>query len=108
VGHRRGAQRDADHADDDRPDREVLIAARVLPQHPFGEQQQHDQPHRERRLDDHQRRQRQRQHLQRPAQHRQPRAQQPAGPAQQAEQQGRAQVLLPRGLLRVGRLEGDP
>jgi len=86
----------------------VLGAPGVLPEHPFGQHEQHQQADRERRLHDHQRRQRQRQHLQRPAEHRQPRSEQPAGPPQQPEQQGGPQVLLPRCLLGVGRLEGDP
>ncbi len=60
---RRREQSGADHAAHDRADRHVLIASRVLAQHPLGEQHQHEQPGGERRLHDHERREQQREHL---------------------------------------------
>ncbi len=86
----------------------MLVAPRVLAEHPLAEEQQHEQAHRERRLHDHQGRQQQGHHLQRPAEHRQPGAEQPAGALQQADHQCRTQVLLVGRLLGIHRLEGDP
>jgi len=98
----------ADHADDDRERREVLVAPGALAQHALPEQQQHQQPGGECRLHHHQRGQQQRHHLQRPAEHRQPGAEQPAGPSQQPTHQRQAQMLLRRRLPRVQCLQGDP
>jgi len=106
AGRRR--QRRADHPDDDRPHREVLIASRALVEHPFGQQHQHEQARRERRLDDHQRRQQQRHDLQWPAEDREARAEQPARALGQIPRERETQVVLARGLLGVHRLQGDP
>ena len=109
VRARRRAQRGADHAEHDRAHRHVLVAPGVLAEHPLGEEQQHQQARRERRLHDHQRRQQQRDDLQRPAEDRQPRAEQPArAPEQVAHQRQRAGARSLRRLLGVHRLEGDP
>jgi hypothetical protein len=86
----------------------VLIAARVLAQHPLGEEHQDQQAGGQRRLHDHQRRQQQGQDLQREAQDRQSRAKQPARPSEQAPGKRQAQMLLVGRLLGVRRLEGDP
>ncbi len=59
----RREQAGADHADHDRADRHVLIAPRVLAQHPLREQHQHEQSSGQRRLHDDQRREQQRQDL---------------------------------------------
>lgn len=69
-GARWRAQTGADHADDDRGDRDVLVASGVLAEHPLPEEQQHDQARRQRRLNHHQRGEQQREHLQWPAEDR--------------------------------------
>jgi hypothetical protein len=100
--------RRAEHAQDDRQHRHVLVAPSMLAQHPLAEEQKHQQANRERWLHDHQRGEQQRQHLQRPPEHRQPRPQQPARAAQQAYDQRHPQVLLVGRLLGIHRLQGDP
>jgi len=64
---RRSEQGGADDSDHDRAHRHVLIASGTLAQHPLGEDHQHQQSGRERRLHNHQRREQQRHDLQRPA-----------------------------------------
>jgi len=93
---------------DDRDHRDVLTPAGVLAEHPLRDEQQHQQPHRERGLHDDQRGQQQRDHLQRPAEDRQPGAEQPAGAHDQVAHQPQAQVLVAGGLPGVHRLERDP
>jgi hypothetical protein len=105
---RRSGQARADHPDRDRGHREVLVFARVLAEHPLAQQQQHEQPARERRLDDHERCEQQGQQLQGKAEYRQARAQQPAPAPEQSPCERQAQMLLVRRLLRIKRLEGDP
>lgn len=100
-----GGAHDAQH---DRRDGDVLAPPAVLVQQPLPEQQQHEQPGRERRLHDDQRGEQQREHLQRPAHDRQARAGQPADPGQQVARQGHPEVLAMGGALGVHRLEGDP
>jgi len=67
---RRGEERRAHDADDDRAHRDVLVAAGVLVEHPLGQEHQHEQAKREGGLDYDQRGEHQRHHLQRPAEHR--------------------------------------
>ncbi len=62
----------------DRADRHVLVAPGALAQHPLGEEHQHQQAGRERRLHDDQRSEQQRDDLQRPAEDREAGAEQPA------------------------------
>ena len=64
---RRREDRRADHAEDDRGHRDVLIAAGVLVEHALTEEHQHDQPERQGGLHDDERREHQRDDLQRPA-----------------------------------------
>ncbi len=105
---RRGTQARADHTDDDRHDRNVLVTAGVLAEHPLSQEQQHDQSGRERRLHHHQRSEQQREDLQRPAEDRQTRAEHPAPAPDQPPDQRQAQVLFRGRLLGVHRLQGDP
>lgn len=105
---RRGTQASADHADDDRGDRDVLVTPGVLAEHPLPKEQQHDQACRERWLHHHQRGEQQRQHLQRPAEDRQARAEHPAPAPDQSPHQRQAQMLFGGRLLGVHRLQGDP
>jgi len=98
----------SDHADDDREHRQALGASGVLAEHPLAQEQQHQQSRRERRLHDDQRRQQQRHDLQRPAENRQARAEHPAGAPEQPPHERHPQVLLPRRLPGVHRLQGDP
>ncbi len=100
--------RRAEHTQDDREHRHVLVAPGMLAEHALAEEQQHQQANRERRLHDHQRGEQQRQHLQRPPQYRQCGPEQPARPAHQANDQRHPQVLLAGGLLGIHRLQGDP
>ncbi len=104
---RRSAQRRSHDAQDDRRHREVLIPAGALAEHALGDDEQHHQPDRERRLHDHQRREQQRQHLQRPAEHGQARPEQPARPPQEPQHERGTQVILARRPLGVVRLERD-
>ncbi len=62
-GARRRTQTRADHADDDRGDRDVLVAPGVLAQHSLTEEQEHDQAGGQCRLHHHQRGEQQRDHL---------------------------------------------
>jgi hypothetical protein len=105
---RRRREGGSHHADQDRPDGEVLVASGVLSEQTLGEQHQHQKPGRERRLDDHERGQHQRHDLKRPAEHREPRAREPARAPGQAPGEGQPQVLLVGRLLGVERLQGDP
>jgi hypothetical protein len=82
-----GRQRGADHAEHDRRHREILVASRVLVQHPLREEQQYEQSGGQRRLDDHQRSQQQSDHLQGPAQNRESSAEQPANTSDQTPDQ---------------------
>lgn len=107
-GARRRREARADHADHDRPHREVLLAPGVLVQHPLSEQHQHEQAGGERGLHDHQRREQQGDDLQRPAEDREAGAEQPARPAHQPPGERQAQVLGTRSFLRVKRLQGYP
>jgi hypothetical protein len=59
----RGRQPRADHPENDRAHRQVLVAPGVLAEHPLGEEHQHEQAGGERRLHDHQRSQQQGHHL---------------------------------------------
>jgi hypothetical protein len=52
---RRGEQRRAGDADDDREHRDVLVAPRALAEYALAEHQQHEQADRQRRLHHHQR-----------------------------------------------------
>jgi hypothetical protein len=106
VGRRR--EGGSHHPDQDRPDGKVLVASGVLSEQALGEQHQHQQPRRERRLDDHERGQHQRHDLKRPAEHREPRAREPARAAGEAPCQREPQLLLVGRLLGVERLQGDP
>jgi hypothetical protein len=63
IAARRGRESRADHADHDRAHRHVLVASRVLAEHPLGEEHQHQQTGGERRLHEDQRSQQQGQHL---------------------------------------------
>jgi len=105
---RGGEQAGAHDADHDRRHRHVLVAARVLAQHPLGQEQQHQQARRERRLHDHQRGEQQREHLQGKAEDRQAGAHQPARAAHQAPHERDAQMLVAGRLLGVHRLQRDP
>jgi len=104
---RRSAQRRPDDPQHDRRHRQVLVPAGTLTEHALGDHEQHHQPHRERRLHDHQRREQQREHLQRPAEHGQARAEQPARALQEPPHEREAQVILARRPLGVVRLERD-
>lgn len=97
-----------DDAQDDRRDRQVLVFAGVLAEHPLCHQHQHEQPGRERRLYDDERSEQQRDHLQRPAEDREAGPEQPAGPPDQAPDEGQTQVLVVGRLLGIHRLERDP
>ena len=108
VGARRRGERDADHAEDDRAHRQVLVAPRVLAEDALREEQQDQQTDRERRLDDDQRREQQRHDLQRPAEHRQAGAHQPARALRQAPNERDPQVLARGRLAGVQGLDGDP
>jgi hypothetical protein len=98
----------ADHAEHNRAHCHVLVPARVLAQHPLGEEHQHQQPRRQGRLHDHERGEQQCHHLQRPAEDRQSGPDQPASAPEEPPRERQAQVLLVRGLLGVHRLESDP
>jgi len=109
AGAARGSEHGrADHAEHDRAHRRVLVSSGVLAQHALGEEHQHQQACRQRRLDHHERGQQQSHDLQRPAEDREPRPEQPAGASDQPPGERQAQVLLVRRLLGVHRLEGDP
>jgi hypothetical protein len=86
----------------------MLIASGVLPEHPLGDEQQHEQAHRERRLHHHQRSEQQREDLKREAEDRKAGAQQPARPPEQAPREREAQVRVVGRLPGVHRLQGDP
>jgi len=105
---RGGEQPRAEHAEHDRDRRQVLVASRVLAEHPLAQEQQHEQPCGERRLHHHQGREQQRHDLQRPAENRQSRADQPAGTPEESLHERQSQVLVVGSLLGVHRLEGDP
>jgi len=108
VAARRRREGDADHAEHDSAHREVLGASGMLAEDALGQEQQHEQPDRERRLDDHERREQERHDLKRPAEYRQTRAQEPARAARQAPHERHAQVLVRRRLAGVERLDADP
>jgi hypothetical protein len=80
----------------------------VLAEHALAEEEQNEQPRRERRLYDHEWRQQQRHDLQREAEDRERRAQQPARAPDQAPHEREAQLLLAGRLLGVKRLQDDP
>jgi hypothetical protein len=105
---RRGRQTRADHTEHDRAHCQVLVAPGVLPEHPLGEEHQHQQTGGERRLYDDQRRQQQGHDLEWPAEDRQAGAEQPARPPDQVLGKRQAQVLLWGRLLGLHRLERDP
>ncbi len=86
----------------------MLVASGMLAEHPLREEQQHEQPDRERRLHDDERREQQRDHLKRPAGDREPGADQPARALGQPPRQRESQVLVGRRLLGVERLDRDP
>ncbi len=104
----RRRQRGAEHADQDRAHRQVLVAACALPEQTLADQHQHEQARRQRGLHHDQRREQQREHLQGEAEYRQARADQPAPPLHEAPRERKTQVLLVGRLPRVHRLEGDP
>lgn len=104
---RRRGQGDPHHREDDRPHREVLAPPGALVEHAFGGQHEHEQPGGKGGLDDDQRSKDKRQHLQRPAEHREPDPKQPARAAHEPAEEGRAQVMLGRGVAGLGCLEGD-
>ncbi len=104
----RRAQRRPDHADHDRADGNVLVAAGPLAEHVLADQQQGQQAARESRLDDDEGSEQQRHHLQRPAEDRQARAEQPARALYEAPEEGQPQMLLLGRLSGVHRLQGDP
>jgi hypothetical protein len=107
-GARWGAQRSTRHTEDDRAYGDVLAPTGGLAEHPPAEEQQHEQPHGECRLDHHERRQQQRHHLQRPAEHRESGSGQPARAPDQVQGERRVQVLGVGGPLGVHRLQRDP
>ncbi len=86
----------------------MLVTPRVLAEHPLGQEQQHQQSHRQGRLHDHQWSQQQRNDLKRKAEDRQAGAQQPAYPSDQAPDERETQVLIAGRLLGVHRLQRDP
>jgi hypothetical protein len=108
VAARRSEDAGADHPHHDRSHGHVLVFAGVLAQHPLGEEHEHQQPGRERRLDDDEGGEKQRDHLQRPAEDREARAEQPAGPPDQSPDEGEAQMLVVGRLLGIHRLERYP
>jgi len=81
---RGGEQARAHHPQHDRAHCHVLVAPRVLAEHPLGQEQQHQQAHRQGWLHHHQRSQQERHNLKRKAKDRQAGAQQPAHPPDQA------------------------
>jgi hypothetical protein len=105
---RRREQARADNPEHDRAHREVLVASGVLSEHPLGDEHQHQQARRQRRLDDDERREQERHDLERPAEDGQPRPEQPARAPHQPPREREAQVLLVGRLLGVHRLQGDP
>jgi len=80
----------------------------VLSEHALPQEQKHQQPHRERRLHDHQGGQQQGEDLQRKPQHRGRGAREPARALEQAPGERQAQVLFVRRLSGIERLERDP
>jgi len=105
AGRERG---DAGDAGDDRADGEQFAPSRRLSQHPLADEQQHEQPGCERRLDHDQPDVIEREDLQRPAERRHPGAEQPAGPGHQMRQQRNPQRMLNACVASVQRLDGDP
>jgi len=86
----------------------VLAPPGALVEHALAEEQQHEQAHGHRRLNDDKWRQQQCHHLQRPAEQRQSRPRQPARPSDQVQRERGVQVLGVGGALGVHRLQRDP
>lgn len=104
----RGGERGASDADHDRDHRDVLPPAGALAQHPLARDHEHEQPGRERGLDDDERREQQRSDLEGPPEQRQAGAEQPAALRDEAAHEREAEVRPGRGLLRVHRLQRNP
>jgi len=84
-----------------------LPLADALAEDARADPQEHDQAHRERRLDERQRYQQERPDLRRPPQQGKPRPDQPARPPDQASKQRDAQMLLCRSLTGLQSLQSD-
>jgi hypothetical protein len=102
------AQRRPNHSEDDRAHREVLAPAGVLAEHALAEEQEHEQSHGQRRLNQYERGEQEREDLQWPSEHRQAGPCQPARPSDQVQGERRMKVLGVRGPLGVHRLQRDP
>lgn len=104
VGGDRAEQHDAGH---DGRHRRELAPADTLAEMARADHEQEDQAERQGRLDDGQRREQQRGRMQGPAEQVEPGAQQPAAPADEADEQRRAQALVLRRIASVKRLQGE-
>jgi len=102
------AQAAADDAEDDGQHPEMLAPARALVEQALADEQQHEQPTGQRRLDDDERREQQRDDLERKPGNRQRGAGQPASAHDQLPGEGHAEVVARRHLTGVQRLERDP
>ena len=80
----------------------------MLAEHSLPQEQEHQQPHRERRLHDDQRGQQQSEDLQRKPQHRGRGAREPARAPEQPPGERQTQVLVVRRLPCIERLQRDP
>ena len=85
----------------------MLAPSGVLVEHALADEQEHEQPARQRGLHDHERRQQQRHDLQREAEHRQARSRQPARPPGELADQTDTQMVPGIDLTRIERLQGD-
>lgn len=103
----RGGEREQRHPGGDREHGDLLPPTHVLAQPPRGDAEEEDEARPQQRLDERERRLRQRVRLDDPADEADRRAEHPAGPADEAPEEGEAERTLGRGDARLERLERD-